>query len=286
MRFEHNLPVLVQLRWLPVGGPYAAFNLPVRFSPMSIGAGGRVAEMARKPGLGWRSAAARRPRSAHHRGPPAGPRRRAAALGGGPGGPAGGGAGHCRRVWLWRVGASPVGHPQSRHRAFPSAEMPAKEAGRGGASARSRLRISLILSLIGFLVLLGKISFPLAQHSGLSERTTVPGGSGWLEAERRLPPPPIHSFLLSRDARAWCAHTHAHTHARTHTHAHTPHAHTHPHHMHTNARPPPTVCAHTHTHATCTRVHTTTIWAHTHTHHVHTHTTRTLCPVQVNLASL
>lgn len=40
MRFEHNLPVLVQPRWLPVGGPYAAFNLPVQFSPMSIGAGG------------------------------------------------------------------------------------------------------------------------------------------------------------------------------------------------------------------------------------------------------
>lgn len=41
MRFEHNLPVLVQLHWLPVGGPYAAFNLPVPFSPMSIGVGGR-----------------------------------------------------------------------------------------------------------------------------------------------------------------------------------------------------------------------------------------------------
>lgn len=52
MRFEHNLPVLVQLRWLPVGGPYAAFNLPVRFSLMSIGAGGWVAQMAREPGLG------------------------------------------------------------------------------------------------------------------------------------------------------------------------------------------------------------------------------------------
>lgn len=53
MRFEHNLPVLVQLRWLPVGGPYAAFNLPVRFSPMSIGAGGWVAQMAPEPGPGW-----------------------------------------------------------------------------------------------------------------------------------------------------------------------------------------------------------------------------------------
>lgn len=52
MRFEHNLPVLVQLRWLPVGGPYAAFNLPVRFSPMSIGPGGWVAQMAREPGFG------------------------------------------------------------------------------------------------------------------------------------------------------------------------------------------------------------------------------------------
>lgn len=52
MRFEHNLPVLVQLRWLPVGGPYAAFNLPVRFSPMSIGAGGWVAQMAREPRAG------------------------------------------------------------------------------------------------------------------------------------------------------------------------------------------------------------------------------------------
>lgn len=64
MRFEHNLPVLVQLRWLPVGGPYAAFNLPVRFSPMSVGAGGWVAEMARKPGPGDAPAAARRPGSA------------------------------------------------------------------------------------------------------------------------------------------------------------------------------------------------------------------------------
>lgn len=162
MRFEHNLPVLVQLRWLPVGGPYAAFNLPVRFSPMSVGAGGWVAEMARKPGPGDAPAAARRPGSA----PPPQDHRRV--LAGGPQcGVAGPAAGSCRRAWRWRVGASPVGHPQSRHRAFPSAEMPAKEAGRGGARAQSRLHISLILSLIGFLVLLGKISFPLAKHSCL-----------------------------------------------------------------------------------------------------------------------
>ena len=76
MRFEHNLPVLVQLRWLPVGGPYAAFNLPVRFSPMSIGAGGWVAQMVREPGLGWAPTAARRPGSPRRRGPPAGPRGR------------------------------------------------------------------------------------------------------------------------------------------------------------------------------------------------------------------
>lgn len=173
MRFEHNLPVLVQLRWLPVGGPYAAFNLPVRFSPMSIGAGGWVAEMARKPGPGWRShccqAGPTRHTTEDHRRVLAGGR------GAGRQGQAGLAAGSCYCVWLWRVGASPAGHPHSRHWAFPSAHIPAKEAGRGGASARSRLHISLILSLIGFLVLLGKISF-LAS----SERAMVPGGSGRL----------------------------------------------------------------------------------------------------------
>lgn len=66
MRFEHNLPVLVQPRWLPVGGPYAAFNLPVRFSPMSIGTGGWVAQMAQELRLAGALAAASQSGSPHH----------------------------------------------------------------------------------------------------------------------------------------------------------------------------------------------------------------------------
>lgn len=81
MRFEHNLPVLVQLRWLPVGGPYAAFNLPVRFSPMSIGAGGWLAEMAQEPRPRWCSRCCQAACSAHPQGPPAGPHRTAAGQG-------------------------------------------------------------------------------------------------------------------------------------------------------------------------------------------------------------
>lgn len=66
MRFEHNLPVLVQPRWLPVGGPYAAFNLPVRFSPMSIGTGGWVAQMAQELRLAGALTAASQSGSPHH----------------------------------------------------------------------------------------------------------------------------------------------------------------------------------------------------------------------------
>lgn len=110
MRFEHNLPVLVQLRWLPVGGPYAAFNLPVRFSPMSIGAGGWVAQMAPELGLGWcshccQAAGLSTPRTT------GGSLQEASALDRGY--RRGLTAGSCPCVWLWRVGASPVGHPHS-----------------------------------------------------------------------------------------------------------------------------------------------------------------------------
>lgn len=66
MRFEHNLPVLVQPRWLPVGGPYAAFNLPVPFSPMSIRTGGWVAQMAQELRLAGALAAASQSVSPHH----------------------------------------------------------------------------------------------------------------------------------------------------------------------------------------------------------------------------
>lgn len=127
MRFEHNLPVLVQLRWLPVGGPYAAFNLPVRFSPMSIGAGGWVAQMARELGLGWRSHCCQAGPALHatedHR----------RVLAGGRGarqrGQAGPAAGSCPCVWLWRVGASLVGHPHSHHwPSPPQRSLPRKSA--------------------------------------------------------------------------------------------------------------------------------------------------------------
>lgn len=109
MRFEHNLPVLVQPRWLPVGGPYVAFNLPVRFSPMSIGTGGWVAQIARAetglvPSVLPGSLALHVTKE--HQWTLAG--------GCGPGwqGQAGQGAGSGPCVWWWRVRASLLGHPQ------------------------------------------------------------------------------------------------------------------------------------------------------------------------------
>lgn len=110
MWFEHNLPVLVQLRWLPVGGPYAAFNLPVRFSPMSIGSGGWVARMARERKLGWcfhccQVARVFTPRTIGRSSQEAsvlGLGYRQALT-----------AGSCPCVWLWRMGASLASHPHS-----------------------------------------------------------------------------------------------------------------------------------------------------------------------------
>lgn len=110
MRFEHNLPVLVQLRWLPVGGPYAAFNLPVRFSPMSIGAGGWVAQMAREPGLWWCFHCCQAARVSTLR-TTGGSLQEASVLG--LGYRQGLTTGSCPCVWPWCVGASLAGHPHS-----------------------------------------------------------------------------------------------------------------------------------------------------------------------------
>lgn len=108
------------------------------------------------------------------------------------------------------VGASLVGHPHSHH--WPSLRRDSCQGSRPGRCQHSvQTSHFLILSLIGFLVLLGKISFPLAQHSCSSNTRWCPAALGCSrQSVTFLPRQSIHGF--SRDSRAWCAHTCMHTH--------------------------------------------------------------------------